>query len=213
MNAISISRYQGDIDWAAVRKSGIQLASAKSGEGATHTDPSFVENFTGAKQAGIKAGATHYFMGKSITPEAQGAKIIQDLKNGKFSNGDCFVFGVYPHLAPHTGVDAATLADNLASLMDILKKSGLPFSDMNTYIKCNLETLKDSSVEWTRHKNTFIAYHLWVERWVRDPAEGVNPKDLGIWKDKGYRIHEYTKDGQVNGIRGNVSGSIISQTI
>ncbi|MCR8645236.1 glycoside hydrolase family 25 protein [Paenibacillus sp. N1-5-1-14] len=57
---IDVSHYQGTIDWAKVRASGISFAFIKATEGTTYTDSKLAANLAGAKAAGIKVGAYHF---------------------------------------------------------------------------------------------------------------------------------------------------------
>lgn len=61
VHGIDISRWQGDVDWHAVRKDGISFAWIKATEGGDHTDPRFLENWHGAKAAGLPRGAYHFY--------------------------------------------------------------------------------------------------------------------------------------------------------
>jgi len=60
IQGIDVSRYQGKIDWASVRSAGTHFAFIKATEGGTHVDERFVENWDGAKQAGVSRGAYHF---------------------------------------------------------------------------------------------------------------------------------------------------------
>ena len=57
---IDVSDYQGDIDWAAVKASGIDFAMIRAGyRGATRgklNETAVADNYTGAKDAGVKVG-------------------------------------------------------------------------------------------------------------------------------------------------------------
>ena len=58
---IDVSHHQGEIDWPAVKQSGLAFAFIKATEGATHADTRFVENWKGAGEAGLARGAYHFF--------------------------------------------------------------------------------------------------------------------------------------------------------
>ncbi len=60
VQGIDISRYQGDIDWVQVRKSGIRFAYMKSSEGGDHVDNSFYRNWEAAAGAGVARGVYHF---------------------------------------------------------------------------------------------------------------------------------------------------------
>ena len=60
IQGIDVSKYQGKIDWAAVRSAGTQFAFIKATEGGDLVDERFLENWHGAKQAGVARGAYHF---------------------------------------------------------------------------------------------------------------------------------------------------------
>ena len=71
INGIDVSNHNGSINWdkVAADKNGVSFVYIKSTEGATYTDPRFVENAKGATAAGLHVGAYHYFRMTSSTHE------------------------------------------------------------------------------------------------------------------------------------------------
>ncbi len=61
IHGIDVSRYQGQIDWPQVRRSGVSFAYIKATEGGDHMDERFMDNWRGAKRAGLPRGAYHYY--------------------------------------------------------------------------------------------------------------------------------------------------------
>src|SRR5829696_7159875 len=60
IHGVDISKWQGDVDWASLRQAGTQFAFIKATEGGDHIDSRFLENWWGAKKAGIPRGAYHF---------------------------------------------------------------------------------------------------------------------------------------------------------
>jgi len=60
IHGIDVSKFQGDIDWNAVAKSGVKFAWIKATEGGDRADARFQANWTGAKAAGVPRGAYHF---------------------------------------------------------------------------------------------------------------------------------------------------------
>lgn len=58
---VDVSSHQGRIDWKAVAADRVDAAYVKASEGATWVDPLFVENWRGARSAGLSVGAYHFF--------------------------------------------------------------------------------------------------------------------------------------------------------
>ncbi|WP_375461070.1 GH25 family lysozyme [uncultured Enterovirga sp.] len=60
IHGIDVSRWQRRIDWASVAASGKRFAFIKATEGGDHVDPLFLQNWEGARQAGVARGAYHF---------------------------------------------------------------------------------------------------------------------------------------------------------
>ncbi len=60
IHGIDVSKYQGDIDWSAVRQSGVKFAWIKATEGGDYLDEKFSRNWELAKEAGVPRGAYHF---------------------------------------------------------------------------------------------------------------------------------------------------------
>ena len=61
VKGVDVSHYQGEIDWRALRHSGVRFAYIKATEGASLRDPRFAENWQRSYDAGMMRGAYHYF--------------------------------------------------------------------------------------------------------------------------------------------------------
>ena len=61
VHGVDVSHWQSDIDWKALRKQGANFAFIKATEGGKHLDRLFMQNWHGAKEAGIPRGAYHFF--------------------------------------------------------------------------------------------------------------------------------------------------------
>jgi lysozyme len=60
IHGIDVSKWQGKIDWASVGAAGTQFAFIKATEGGDHLDARFIENWQGAKRAGVPRSAYHF---------------------------------------------------------------------------------------------------------------------------------------------------------
>ena len=61
IQGIDVSRHQGRIDWQRLRSQRVDFAYIKATEGGDWQDPQFSRNWVGAKAAGIRRGAYHFF--------------------------------------------------------------------------------------------------------------------------------------------------------
>ena len=61
VHGIDVSKWNGDIDWPAVRKSGVAFAFLKATEGTDRLDSRFPEYWRGAKAAGVAHAPYHFY--------------------------------------------------------------------------------------------------------------------------------------------------------
>ena len=91
---IDVSRWQGNINWSAVKTSGIQFAILKAGgsDAGFYKDPTFEQNYAGAKAAGVAVGA-YYFVGAGCQSRADGVADANRFK--AYLAGKQFEYPVY----------------------------------------------------------------------------------------------------------------------
>lgn len=58
---VDVSSYQGEVDWTVLRDQGVDFAFIKATEGSGMVDRCFAENWEKAQDAGVLAGAYHFF--------------------------------------------------------------------------------------------------------------------------------------------------------
>jgi lysozyme len=61
LRGIDVSGHHPSVDWAKVAASGIVLAYCKATEGLTYRSPLYFAQMNGARQAGLRVAAFHYF--------------------------------------------------------------------------------------------------------------------------------------------------------
>jgi len=61
VRGIDVSKWQGEVDWRAVRAAGIRFAFIRVSDGTTVADPMFARNWHAARAAGVMRGAYQYF--------------------------------------------------------------------------------------------------------------------------------------------------------
>lgn len=76
LRGIDVSHHNGKIDWARVKRSGVDFAFIKATEGSDWEDIRFPNNWTEAKKEGLYRGAYHFFSTTS-SGEAQALNFIQ----------------------------------------------------------------------------------------------------------------------------------------
>ena len=81
---IDVSHWQGDIDWMAVKESGVNYAILRAGYGryASQVDKQFYQNYEGATAAGIPVGAYWYSYAMSPAEARLEAKACLEVIDG-----------------------------------------------------------------------------------------------------------------------------------
>ncbi len=187
---IDVSYYQGDIDWAAVRASGIEFAIIRLGyrsydEGLLFADEKAVQNLAGAKAAGLKIGA--YFFSQAIT-EAEAleeAAFALELLAGYTPELPVVFDWEVPDIdTPRTAdVDSDTLMACTKAFCKSVEDAGLrPMIYFNRDQEKHLYKLKE-----------LTQYPWWLAMYSE---EMTFPYRVDIW--------QYSQEGQVPGIEGYV---------
>src|SRR5512139_2562731 len=72
---IDVSYWNAGIDWPKVRAAGQRFTFIKASEGDGYLDPTFDDNWRGAKSAGLLRGAYHFFR-SNVDAKKQANKFI-----------------------------------------------------------------------------------------------------------------------------------------
>lgn len=85
MKGIDVSKFQGNIDFAAVKRSGIEFVIIRAGFGkyATQKDICFEHNYSRAKAAGLKVGAYWFSYANNELEAVQEAEACAEVIKGK----------------------------------------------------------------------------------------------------------------------------------
>ncbi|MCP3778823.1 GH25 family lysozyme [Paenibacillus sp. MZ03-122A] len=184
---IDVSRYQGKIDWKAVKADGISFAFIKASQGQRYVDPTFITNAKGAKEAGVLLGAYHFLDATNVDAAKAEAKHFADVLDqvGGVKTLDLPAVMDYEN---NPGNLSKTLisAVALAFLLELERLTGRkPIIYTGNAFAANFNASLGS-------------YPLWIARYsdTRVPSDTVTWKRWDIW--------QYSDSGKVAGIRGNV---------
>lgn len=181
---IDVSRWQGPIDWQAVKSAGIAFASIRATIGDFYTDDRFAQNWQGARAAGIFRTAYHV-----LRPENDAVAQIDHFATVVGESGDLpFVLDV-----EITGdqPDSVIRARTLECLQQIEARFG------------RKPLVYTADWFWTPHigAQPWVAdYDLWVAHyyWPTVPT----PKIPAGWMS--WRIWQHSNRGQVAGVPARV---------
>lgn len=200
---ISISRFQGNVDFKKVKNDGVSGVFSRLGEGESYIDPLFNENFVNCKENKIElTGAWHIFRAISSTPFAQATTIVNTMKKAGAGKGDMLAFEVYKSSGSNKDATREEMSNNLYTLINAVEEQ-LPEVDL--CIKTNIDTWKNH-VAWELNELKFKSINLWIEQWRTTPDY---PETLYPWGEDGWKFWEYSSTGKIAGINGNV---LVSKT-
>ena len=179
---IDVSGWQGNINYAEVKNSGIEIVYMKSSEGRSFIDPYFNQNYTNAKANGLKVGFYHYLIARSNEEAIEEARFFVSVISGK--EPDCRLamdFESFGNLSVEEinqiGITFMTAVQNLSG------KEVIIYSNTN-------DARNIFSGELTN-------YPLWVAQY-----EVYEPTPNGKWST--WAGWQYTSTGEVAGISGHV---------
>lgn len=180
---IDVSEYQGYIDYAKVKASGIQVVYIKASEGTTIIDPYFRTNYDNAKSQGLKVGFYHFVRARNEDDAVREATFFHSVISG--TSPDCRLamdFEVFDGLSVEK-INQISFAF-LQKLEELTKKECVVYSD-----EYNARTVFSRELA--------SAYPLWIAEY------GVSvPTSTGNWEE--WIGFQYSDKGRVDGINGNV---------
>lgn len=183
-----VSRYQGTVDWNAVRNAGVTFAILRAGYGRypTQQDPTFAANYAGATAAGLDVGAYWYsYAADTAGVQAEARACLSVLGGRRLPLGVWFDQEYEPAiLALSKNVRTGLVQRFLRTMEDAGYIAGL---------YC--------SADWLRTKldtAAFVNENLWIAQYA-DTYTG--PLAPNIW--------QYTSTGRVPGVTGNVDRDLL----
>lgn len=179
--AIDVSCWQKGIDFKKVKAAGIEAVIIRAGYGreASQKDTQFETHYKGARAAGLKVGAYWYSYAESVADAQKEAQTCLACILGK--NFDLPIFFDMEE-SWQTKLGRKTLTAMNAGFNDTIKKSGLR---AGTYSNLNWFT------NYLDYSSIKSKYSVWLAQW-----SSSHTLSCDIW--------QYSENGNVNGITGNV---------
>lgn len=182
---IDVAEYQGDIDWKKVKEAGIEFAYIKASGGLTVVDVKYEANWKGASDAGLARGAYHFFYSDDDAEDQ--VEHFMNVTGGGFGE-----------LPPVVDLEQASIKGKPSK--EEFQQNALIFLDQladRTGCKPMVYTDADFADEWLDSKD-FAEYPLWIASYEEEPEI---PE---IWKSGSWTLWQYSDQGSVAGIEGNV---------
>lgn len=186
MKGIDVSVHNGNIDWRKVKNAGIQFAVLIAGYGRelSQKDTRFEENYRNAKAAGIPVGAYWYSYAMTEDEARLEADVFLSVIKGKQ-----FEMPVYFDLEEKKQFDLGKekVSAIMRAFLEKVEKAGYFVGFYGSASSLTTHTADDIKSRYT----------IWLAHWTEQTNYSG---DYGIW--------QYSSEGKVNGIIGNVDMDI-----
>lgn len=188
---IDISEFQGEIDFEEVRRSEIEAVYIRVGAG-EYTDEYFAENYERAKAAGLKIGFYHYVTARSVDEGRRQARFFASLAAGREPDMRLAMDFEYFGSLSVSQINAISEA-YLDELTALTRREAVIYSDLSNARNIFSRALAEK-------------YPLWAAQYGAD-----EPSANGKWRE--WVGFQYTDEGRVGGIYGNVDRNIFTEGI
>lgn len=182
LHGVDVSKFQGEIDWQAVKASGIVFAFARALEGETIHDSSFTTNWQGMKEAGVVRGAYDFYVaGDAPTKQVEVFAGLVTLEPGD--------------LVPMVDIEGGSLGASAPP--DLIADFHQYLELMESHYGVKPIIYTDPSFWNEQMDDSFGDYPLWVAEYGVDSP--TPPKGWDAWA-----LWQHSDSGSVPGIEGAV---------
>ena len=190
---IDVSKWNGNIDWKAVRNEGIEFVIIRCGyrgssQGALIEDPTFRTNIKGAQAAGLKVGVYFFTQAVNEAEAVEEASMVIELCKGYGLS-----FPVYLDVEGSNGrgdtISAEQRTANIRAFCGTIQNAGYK---AGVYANKTWFTSKINT-------NKLTNYKIWLAQYAASPTYNATRYDM--W--------QHTSKGKVSGISGNVDLNIL----
>ena len=189
---IDVSKWNGSIDWKAVKNSGISYVIIRCGyrgstEGKLIVDSRFAENIQGANAAGLKVGVYFYSQAvDEIEAVEEASMVLDQIRNYKISYP--VFLDVESSGGRGDGISKETRTAVCRAFCQTIKNSGYAAG-----IYANKTWLNERI-----DSGQLGAYRIWLAQYAATPS----------YTRTRYDIWQYSSKGRVSGMNGDVDMNI-----
>ncbi len=183
---IDVSKWNGSINWSAVKNSGVSYVIIRCGYRGTSTgalieDPKFKSNISGAISAGLKVGVYFFSQAVNQVEAVEEASMVLTLINGYKISYPVFLDVETGSRA--NGIDSATRTTVIDTFCKTIQASGYTAG-----VYANKTWLSEKM-----NAGALSNYKIWLAQYASAPTYTGR-----------YNMWQYTKSGTVSGISGKV---------
>ncbi|MGF0538600.1 glycoside hydrolase family 25 protein [Agrobacterium sp. ES01] len=192
VHGIDVSKWNGDIDWTTVRRSGVAFAFIKATEGKDMVDPRFDQYWRQARAARV-AHAPYHFYYFCSTADEQADWFIQNVPKDAMQLPP--VLDVEWNHTSKTckyRPSAFTVRAEMKRFMDRIEA----YYGLRPIIYTSVDFHRDNLDGY------FKNYHFWVRAVAQHPEE--------IYPDRRWAFWQYTSTGVIPGIRGDTDINVFA---
>lgn len=197
---IDVSYWNAGIDWPKVRAAGQRYVFAKATEGDFYADPTFDDNWRGAKTAGLLRGAYHFFR-SNVDPKKQANKFIDYVKSMN-DNGELPpVLDLETNDGQIKDKVIARAKTWLDLVEDAFNKKPIIYSGQY-FLQDYFSEAGGGPPAWAKD------YPLWLAQYPNTYVEGAQPTLPRGWFK--WTFWQYSDKGRVNGINAKVDLNVFN---
>ncbi len=184
LRGIDVSKWQGSIDWKKVSNDGIDFVMIRSSFGYEDTDPKLKNNVSGCEKYGIDYGFYHYIYATNTAEARKEAKyFLKAIKN--YNPTYPLVLDIEENF--YKKMSKKKVTDIVVTFMKELEAAGYyaMIYSSPSFIKECLDTSR------------IAKYDIWIACWG-------DTEKLDLHYDGHYGMWQYSDEGSVDGIKGDV---------
>ena len=191
---IDVSNWQGYIDYARVKNSGIEVVYIKASQGSNIKDAYFDLNYENAKRNGLKVGFYHFLTATNIEEAEREARFFSSVISGKVP--DCRLVLDYEVFG---GVSVTEINEIAKAFLETTKRL------TNKEVMIYSDLFNSQSVF---SKELANEYPLWIADYT---TREILERARSNWN--GWIGWQYTDRGRISGINGSVDRDIYTKEI
>lgn len=185
---IDVSKHNGEIDFDQVSDDNYQFVFIKASEGKTYQDDAFERNYAGARDAGLKVGAYHFFR-KNRSGKEQADNFLNVIKGKPMDLP--LVIDLEDDWGNGVNIDRKLALERVLDMINILSDKGYPvmiYTNLDGYGKYYKDMLGD--------------HDLWL-------CSFTSPDLL---PEMPHCIQQFSHEGNVAGVKGDVDLNVFRGT-